>query len=189
MSRMRSERGQGLIELIITMVVISIALLALGAGFDAAFLSLHQSARKSAAADLGEKQLEAYAAVPYASLGLDTTTLASVKAADSTYVSDEATLNSGLSPTPTDVSFTCGTTTTCMPVQCTAASCTYPVSLANDPVGSDGRHYKVETFIRNVTQTTAEIMVTVIVRDPNVSGSPIVYEASTAFDSCSGCSS
>lgn len=187
---MRAERGQGVIELIITMVVITIALLALGAGFDAAFLSLHQSARTSAAANLGEQQLEMYAAIPYASLGLDTTTLATVKANDSTYVSDEATLNSGVSPTPTDVTLTCGTTSHCLPVQCTpAATCTYPVTVTEDPTGSDGRHYKVETFIRNVTQTTAEIMVTVIVRDPNQTNSPIVYEASTAFDACTGCTS
>jgi type II secretory pathway pseudopilin PulG len=185
---MRSERGQGLIELIITMVVISIALLALGAAFDAAFLSLHQSARTAAGANLGEQQLEMYAAIPYASLGLDTTTLATVKANDTTYVSDEATLNQGVSPTPTDVTLTCGTTSHCMPVQCTpAATCTYPVTLAEDPTGSDNRHYKVETFIRSVTQTTTEIMVTVIVRDPNQTGSPIVYQASTAFDPCTGC--
>lgn len=190
MDRIRSEQGQGVIELIITMVVIVIALLALGAGFDAAFLSLHQSARTSAAANLGEKQLEAYSAIPYASIGLDTTTLSSVKAADSTYVSDETTLNNGVTPTPTDVTVaSCGTSPTCAPVQCTAASCTYPVALADDPVGSDGKHYKVETFVRSVTQTTTETMVTVIVRDPNVSGSPIVYQASTAFDACSGCSS
>lgn len=188
MSRIRSQRGQGLIELIITMFVIAIALLALGAGFDAAFFSLHQSARTSAAANLGEQQLQMYAAIPYASLGLDTTTLATVEAKDPTYVSDEATLNSGLSPTPTDVTNTCGTSMNCLPVQCTpAATCTYPVTLSEDPVGSDDRHYKVETFIRDVTQTTTERMVTVIVRDPNQTGSPIVYEASSAFDPCTGC--
>jgi len=183
---MRSERGQGLIELLITMVVITIALLALGAGFDAAFLSLHQSARNAAAANLGEQQLEMFAAIPYASLGLDTTTLATVKSKDTTYVSDDA----ALSPSGTDKTLTCGTSSYCLPVQCTpAATCSYPVTLSEDPVGSDNRHYKVETFIRSVTETTQEIMVTVIVRDPNQTGSPIVYEASSAFDSCTGCTS
>jgi len=183
--RLRPERGQGLIELVVTMVVISLALLGLGAAYDAGFLSLHHAASKLAAANLAQKQLELYAAIPYASLGLDTTTFATVTADDPTYVSDEA----GLTPTKvSDVTLSCGTASYCLPEQCTpAATCTYPVTLSEDPVGSDGRHYKVETFIRKVSQTVSggsvnEIDITVIVRDPNTSGSPIVYETTTAFD-------
>ena len=183
--RLRTEHGQGIIELVVTMVVISLALLALAASYDTGFLSLHHSARKLAAANLAEKQLELYAAIPYASLGLDTTTLATVKASDPTYVSDEA----ALTPTGTDVTLTCGTSSFCLPVQCTpAATCTYPVTTSEDPLGSDGKHYKVETFIRKVSQTVSggatanEIDITVIVRDPNTSGTPIVYETTTAFD-------
>jgi len=180
LERLRHESGQGIIELVVTMVVISLALLALAASYDTGFLSLHDSARKLAAANLAQKQLELYAAIPVTSLGLDTTTLATVKSKDTTYVSDEA----GLSPTGTDVTNTCGTSSYCMPVQCTpAATCSYPVTLSEDPVGSDGKHYKVETFIRKVTSgTTSEYDVTVIVRDPNTSGTPVVYESTTAFD-------
>jgi hypothetical protein len=165
----------------VTMVVISLALLALAASYDTGFLSLHDSARKLAAANLAEKQLELYAALPAASLGLDATTLATVKSKDATYVSDEA----GLTPTTvSDVTLSCGTASYCLPVQCTpAATCSYPVTLSEDPVGSDGKHYKVETFIRKVASgTTSETDVTVIVRDPNTSGTPVVYEATTAFD-------
>lgn len=186
--RLRRQIGQGMVEMIVTITVITIAILTLGAAFDEAFLSLHMSARKSAAANLGEQQLELYAAIPYADystqLGLDSTALTAVKANDPTYVSDEA----ALTPSGTDVSITCGTTANCMPEQCTpAATCTYPLTLTENPTGSDGRHYKVETFIRTVTQTTSEYMVTVIVRDPNQTGSPILFEASNAFDACHGC--
>ncbi len=169
--RLRHERGQGIVELVITMVLISVALLTLAAGYDTGFLSLHQSARKLAAANLGEKQLELYAAIPYAKLALDTTTLASVKASDATYTSDDASLSPTGSDAPT---LSCGTASYCLPVQ--------------GPVGSDGRHYKVETFIRTVSQTVSgggsvdEKDITVIVRDPNQSGAPIAYEATTAFD-------
>jgi type II secretory pathway pseudopilin PulG len=185
MRRLRQERGQGLIELVVTMVVISLALLALAASYDTGFLSLHHSASKLAAANLAQKQLELYAAIPYASLGLDTTTLASVRAVDTTYTSDDT----ALVPSGADKTVSCGTSSYCLPVQCTpAATCAYPVTLSEDPVGSDGKHYKVETFIRTVSQTVtgggsvSEIDVTVIVRDPNQSGSPMIYEATTAFD-------
>jgi hypothetical protein len=61
--------------------------------------------------------------------------------------------------------------------------------------GSDGKNYRIETFIRDISQTltcqgqtttcgtTTERDVTVIVRDPNVSGTPVVYQATAAFDS------
>lgn len=183
--RLRAERGQGMVEMIVTMVVITVALLTLGAAFDQAFFSLHQSARKSAAANLGEQQLELFNTLSYSQLGLDSTVLASVKASDSTYVSDGSSLSGA------EVSQTCGTYAFCMPVQCNpAATCSYPVTKTEDPTGSDGRHYKVETFVRTVSHTlwsgsaatTSDIVVTVIVRDPNQSGTPIVYQASAGFD-------
>jgi Tfp pilus assembly protein PilV len=183
--RLRAQRGQGMVEMIVTMVVISVALLTLAAAYDQAFFSLHQSARKSAAANLAEQQLELMSTLQYSQLGLSSTLLATVKASDPTYVSD------GSSLAGTEVSQTCGTYAFCMPVQCNpAATCSYPVTLTENPTGSDGRHYKVETFVRKVSHTlwsgssatTYNIVVTVIVRDPNQASSPIVYQASAGFD-------
>src|SRR5487761_1501929 len=153
-TRLHDEQGQGLIELVVAMVVITVAVLALMAAYDEGFVSLHKSARTNAAATLAS------------------TKLATAKASDSTYLSDY----NSLSPTGPDVTISsCGTTANCLPVQ------------SPNPTGSDGRSYKVETFIQTVTQnapsgTTQERMVTVIVRDPQQSGTPIVYEASAAFD-------
>ena len=54
--------------------------------------------------------------------------------------------------------------------------------------GSDGKNYRIETFVRDVTQTvtsgwtTPERVVTVVVRDPNTSGTPEVYTVTAAFD-------
>jgi Tfp pilus assembly protein PilE len=171
-TRLHDERGQGLIELVVAMVVITVAVLALMAAYDEGFISLHKSARTNAAATLAETQLELYSSLPYTAVGLDSTKLATAKASDSTYLSDY----NSLSPTGSDVTISnCGTTANCLPVQ------------SPNPTGSDGRTYKVETFIQTVTQnapsgTTQERMVTVIVRDPQQSGTPIVYEASAAFD-------
>jgi len=188
-----------MVEMIITMVVLTIALLALAASYDEVFLSLHASARKTAAANLASQELELYNSIPFATLGFNPTVLANVKSADATYASDDAALSPAgidLTKDPVDGSSTsCDTTTAtpyCRPVQCkqpTGQSCTYPVTTANDPVGSDNHHYKVETFVRTVTQSTSEVMVTVIVRDPNQANSPIIYQASTGFDCGTTCTS
>jgi len=162
----------GLIELIAAMMVITIALLALMASYDEAFVSLHKSARTSSAATLAETQLELYGALPYASIGLSSSKLTTAKASDAYYSTDEATLT----PTGTDVTnASCDTTSAqCLPVQASVK-------------GSDGKNYRVETFVRDVTQTltvgtTTERIVTVIVRDPNTSGTPSVYTVTAAFD-------
>src|SRR5689334_18866560 len=178
LERLRQERGMGLIELVAAVVVITIALLALMASYDQAFFSLHAAARKSAAANLAESQLELIAAIPYAQIGLSSSLLTTANS-DTAYSADKA----ALSPSGTDVTYASCTTTLaqCKPLQTSV-------------LGSDGKNYRVETFIRDVSQdltcqgqttscgTTTERDVTVIVRDPNVSGSPQVYEVTASFD-------
>jgi Tfp pilus assembly protein PilV len=181
LKRLREEHGMGLIELIAAMMVITIALLALMASYDQAFFSLHNAARKTAAASLAETQLELYNALPYTSIGLSSSLVTTAKASDAYYSTDETALTpSGT----TEVSYAGCTTSLaqCKPVQ---ASVT----------GSDGKHYRVETFVRDISQaltcqgvtgscgTTTERDVTVVVRDPNVSGTPKVYTVTAAFDS------
>jgi prepilin-type N-terminal cleavage/methylation domain-containing protein len=177
LARLRAQQGFGMVEMIIAMVVLTVALLALAAAYDAAFFSLHSSARKSAAANLAEKQLELYSSMNntantgwYALIGLDTTRLATAKT-DTNYLYDY----NHLTPTGTDITISsCGSTANCLPLQTLT--------------GTDGRTYKVETFVRDVTQTlvpsgsTTERVVTVVVRDPHQTGTPIVYEVSAAFD-------
>ena len=201
LSRLSDEKGQGMIELILAVVLITVALLALMASYDSAFMSIHKSARTNAAAALAESQLELYSSVygdtsttttttggttttitlPLADVGLSSSLLSTAKSSDAFYSTDE----NSLSPSGTDVTSSSCTTTLaqCKPVQTVT--------------GLDGKTYRVETFIRDVSQsltcTTAtttttcgtsalERDVTVIVRDPNTSGTPKVYTATAAFD-------
>jgi competence protein ComGC len=187
LKRLREERAQGMIEMIMAVVLITVALLALMASYDGAFMSLHKSARTNAAAQLADSQIELYSSLyalsttnPTAQIGLSSSLLATAKASDAFYSTDE----SALSPSGTDyTNSSCTTTATqCMPVQTVT--------------GSDGKSYRMETFTRNVTQTltcttttvgtcsstTTQRVVTVIIRDPNSSGTPKVYTATTAFD-------
>jgi Tfp pilus assembly protein PilV len=174
---LKGEEGQGLIELLAAMIVLSIALMALMAGYDTAFLSLHNSAQKSIASTLADQQLELYNALSYSKIGLDATTLAGIQTPgasyDATYVADEASLDN--TANDADVTITnCGATANCLPIQTVT--------------GSDGRHYRLETFVRDITNTSVSNIswttreVTVIVRDPSTTGSPQILRLTTAFD-------
>lgn len=175
--RLRNEDGFLLIELIAASVIITVALLALLGAYDQAWFSLHSGAKNSSAGIIANNQLELYASLQYSSIGLDATTLASTKASDPNYSTDEAALPIGTGVTATDATISnCGTSPQCSPVQTVK--------------GADGKSYKLETFIRSMTNPAAasgsgwtEKVVTVIVRDLSASGYPKVVTLQTAFDS------
>jgi Tfp pilus assembly protein PilE len=165
----RDEGGFLTIELMAAVVIITIAVLALMAAYDQSFFSIHSAAKSSAAGQLAQNQLELYASLPYSSVGLDSSTLTTTKATDTNYSSDE----SALSGTGSDATISgCGSSAQCSPVQTLT--------------GSDGKSYKLETFIRLLTNNSAsswtEKVVTVVVRNLSVSGSPKVLTIQTAFD-------
>jgi len=172
--RLQDESGFGIVEFVIAVAVLTVALLAISAGFEAGVISIRASARQTVAAKLADAQIERYAALSFSSIGLDATTLTNTQNAnsgsyDGTYVSDETALNAVTSGT--DVSFSgCGSAAQCLPVQTVT--------------GTDSKGYKLETFIRDVVSfgTWTERMVTVIVRNPNVSGTPEIYRLTAGFD-------
>lgn len=165
----RSEDGFLTVELVVAVVIITIGLLALMAAYDQAFFSLHSAAKTSSAGLIAENQLELYASLPYSSVGLDTTALSTAKASDAHYSSDE----SSLSGTGTDITISgCGASARCQPLQTVT--------------GSDHHTYRLETFIRALTNPSGtswtERVVTVIVRDLSSTGTPKVVTIQTAFD-------
>jgi Tfp pilus assembly protein PilV len=169
-ARLLDQSVFGLTELIIAVLVITVALLAIAATFSTAMVSVRTASKKTIAAKLADAQMERYAALPFTSIGLDATTLTSTKASDTTYAADLTALNAAQSGTDVSISG-CGTTAPqCLPVQTS--------------VGTDNKNYRVETFVRDVTSfgTWTERFVTVIVRDPNVTGSPVLYRLTSGFD-------
>ena len=175
-TRAQNEDGFLLIELIAATLVLSIGLLALIGAYSFGYFAIGSAGKTSAAGLLANNQLELYSALPYASIGLDATTLTSVKATDATYSSDE----SGLPVSGTDVTISsCGASAQCSPVQTLT--------------GPDHKTYKLETFIRLLANpnisTRSEKVVTVVVRNASASGSPVVLKMQTAFDTGSPSSS
>jgi type II secretory pathway pseudopilin PulG len=175
MPNLRGEGGMGLVELVVAMFVLMVALLALAAGYDTAAISVHNASKKTVAAKLAASQIELYQSLKVSSIGLDQTTLTNVTTSgsgsyDATYVSDEA----GLTPRGTDHTIpSCGSSAQCLPIQ--------------DVTGPENHPYRIESFIRDVTNAGAtgtwnERFVTVIVRDRGASGNPLLYSVTSAFD-------
>ena len=168
------ESGFGIVELVVAVVVITVALLAIAAAFETGVISIRAAANRTVAAKLANAQVERYAALAYTSIGLDATTFTNTTISghqlyDSTYVSDETALNAATSGTDATISG-CGSAAQCLPVQTVT--------------GTDNKNYKLETFIRDVVSFGAwtERIVTVIVRNPNVSGTPEIYRLTAGFD-------
>lgn len=160
-----------MIELVAAMLILTIALLALVGAYSLGYYAIGSAAKTSSAGLLANNQLELYQAVPYASISLDSTTLTSVKSTDANYSTDEAALPGGATGDQTLVG--CGASAQCSPVQTLT--------------GADHKTYKLETFIRLISTrsdgaTRSEKVVTVIVRNASVVGSPTVVTMQTAFD-------
>jgi Tfp pilus assembly protein PilE len=172
--RLKDESGFSIVELVVAIMVITIALLAIAAAFETGVISIRAAAGRTVAAKLANAQVERYAALGFTSIGLDATTYTSTKTSgnqsySSAYVSDEAALNAVASGTAVTISG-CGSAAQCLPVQTVT--------------GTDQKSYKLETFIRDVVSfgTWTERFVTVIVRNPNVSGTPEIYRLTSGFD-------
>ena len=63
-----SEAGFGVIELLIAMTVMAIGISAIVAGFSSGIVALNNASRTGTAGTLADKQMEAYRALPYASV-------------------------------------------------------------------------------------------------------------------------
>jgi Tfp pilus assembly protein PilV len=181
--RLRSQEGFGLIELLMAMVMLNIGILAIVAAFNSGAVALNRASRTSTAAALADQQMELYRAIPYASIALDATALASV---DNTYKCDTALGASCPNSTSADLTTTC---TSGPPNECNPSR---SITGANSP---DHKRYRIDTYIVLSTATTVPAtptngrpvkIVTVVVRDgAALSARPLVRIAST-FDQSTG---
>ena len=71
-SSSQSEAGFGLIELVISMVIMQVALLALLAAFSTSASALGHAGQVNTAVVLADAQMELYRSMPYDAIGLDT---------------------------------------------------------------------------------------------------------------------
>ena len=173
LTRLRNEEGGfGLIELLMSMTVLNIGILALVAAFNSGAIALQRASKLSTATALADQQMELYRAIRYDAIGLTQT---SVDGAPANYASDSAIG---------------GNTTQLVRV----ATCAAPADAQNacvasrNATGPDGRPYRVDTYVISQAPTGAARavkIVTIVVRDAqNLSGS--LYRAQSTFDLSTG---
>ncbi len=179
-ARARTEDGFGLIELLISMVMLNVGILAVVAGFNSGMLALRSAAEVSTASVLADKQMELYRALLYAQIALDSAALTTANA-DTTYQCDNA---NKIDPTgacgganqaaPLSPATTCSPMTT----QCT------PRQL--NVTGPDGHLYRIDTYVVSQTPPTGRAvkLVTIVVRSAN--GLETLTRLSSTFDASSG---
>jgi len=126
-ARLRTEKGFGLIELLLSMVMLNIGILAVVAGFSSGALALKRASETSSASVLADKQMELYRALLYANIALDASAVATAQG-NAVYTSDTAYNSS-------QVTVTCGTPSD---PECSAT---------RTVTGPDNRSYRVDTYI------------------------------------------
>jgi prepilin-type N-terminal cleavage/methylation domain-containing protein len=143
MTRARGQQGFALIEMLAAIVIINIGLLGILLALNSGMVTLRRSAESSTASAVADRQVERYRAIAFASIFLDTTSLA---ATDSTYRTDSAYSASQVSQT-------------CSPL---VAAC----APSQTVTGPDGHSYRVDTYVVWTTPTggSAVKQVTVVVR-------------------------
>jgi len=174
---LRSEEGFGLIELLISMMMLNVGILAVVAAFNSGAIALNNASQVSAASVLGDKQMELYRALKYTAIGLDTTAVGTANS-DTTYQCDLANKvnpagSCGLANQQTQQTITCATLTPqCNPRQTVA--------------GPDQHSYRVDTYIVAQTPPTGRTvkLVTIVVR--RSSDLRELARVSSSFDQSSG---
>jgi type II secretory pathway pseudopilin PulG len=199
----------GLVELLAAMVVLSIALLALLAGYGSAFTSLRLASQKTTASELANSQMELYRALPYGSLGLNEATVNDIgddsgSDYNALYSEDNALAGvvdtSGVqapSGTINDVAIpdcsTVSSGTLCCPGSSLPGGSNALPAAACAPVqtvtGNDHHSYELDSYVVDTqaeSTTTGvswtERVVTVVVRNPEATGDPELLRMSSALD-------
>ena len=159
MERVNEEAGFGLIELLISMVVLQVALLALVGSFSAGSVALGRAGKVNTAATLADQQMELYRSMPYDAIGLDTAGAPTT----GTYVGNTTYCPASQTPVCGNsgpVNNTGTSTWSCTAASGTSSVSTYfsanganpctahrLVSSSSTPASPDGRTYYVDTYI------------------------------------------
>lgn len=160
-ARLRQEGGFGLIELLMTMTILNVGILAVVAAFNTGSVAIRRSGAIATASVLADKQVELYRALTYDGIALSSSSIPTT----APYTTDPAY-------SATQVTTSC---TTPLPDQCSASRTT---------TGPDHRSYRVDTYIVDdhpaATSRTVR-KVTVVVRDALNVNRVLARETST-FD-------
>jgi Tfp pilus assembly protein PilV len=168
LERLRTDEGFGLVELVVSMLILNIGLLALLAAFLSGSKTVQRAGKTATASTLADTQLELYRSLTYGAIALDPTSIPTT----SPYTSDS-------SYSASQVTATCASGTYTSYPQCNAS---------RTVTGPDRFSYRVDTYIVYRTPTGGRQIkvVTVVVRDASNPNVAALARVSTAFDQSTG---
>ena len=171
--RARSQDGFGLIELLMSMTMLNIGILALVAAFQSGAFALQRASKLSTAAAIADIQMERYRGYKYCGVLFAPADVTSAQG-DSTYTADTA--------------YSAGQLTPATDPLCSSATPPSDSKPIQTITGPDGKRYRVDTYIIMDSVNAARPLkrVTVVIRNANVlSAKPYARIAST-FDEATG---
>lgn len=178
-SRLRPEAGFGLIEVLLALIILSVAIMTLVSSFASATVAINRASRISTAGVIADSQMERFRAMTYAWIGIDTAT-----ATDATYKADTACVGGA---SCSNVAPNLGASTCRSPGQVFVA---FPLNCVptQSTTGPDGRTYRLDTYVRGAQTVTignprSTKLVTVVVRDSS-NGNRVIAREESDFDYC-----
>jgi len=176
-SRLRTQEGFGLIELLVSMVMLNVGILAIVAAFNSGALALKRAGEVSTASVVADKQMELYRALKYTQLALDSTAVAAANG-DTTYQCDSAN--------KIDPAGACGGANQQTQQLTTCATMTPQCNPRQTVSGPDRRSYRVDTYIVSQTPPSGRPvkLITIVVRRGSDLG--MLARVSSSFDESSG---
>ena len=176
-ARLRSEEGFGLIELVISMVMLNVGILAIVTAFNSGAVALRHASEVSSAAVLADKQMELYRALKYTEIALDSTSVTTANA-DTRYQCDSAN--------KIDPAVACGGANQQTQQLTTCATMTPQCNPRQTVAGPDQRSYRVDTYVVSQTPPSGRPvkLVTIVVR--RASDLHVLARVSSSFDQSTG---
>ena len=176
-ARARGTDGFGLVELVISMTMLNIGILAIVAAFNSGAVALKHAGEVSTAAVVGDKQMELYRALKYTEIALDATEVTTANA-DTVYQCDTAN--------KIDPAGSCGGANQQVAITKTCATMTPQCDPRQTVTGPDQRPYLLDTYITSQTPATGRAvkLVTIVVRKSGESRA--LARVSSTFDESSG---
>jgi Tfp pilus assembly protein PilV len=176
-ARLRSQEGFGLIELMVSMVMLNIGILAIVAAFNSGALALKHAGEVSTGSVIADKQMELYRALKYTEIALDSTAVSTANA-DQDYQCDTA---NKIDPTGA-----CGGANQQTQQLKTCTTMTPQCNPRQTVTGPDRRSYRLDTYVVSQTPPTGRPvkLVTIVVR--RSSDLRVLARVSSSFDESSG---
>lgn len=173
----RDEAGFGLIELIISMAMLNIGILAIVASFNSGTLAIKRAATVSTASVVADKQMELYRALEYTEIALDATAIGTANA-DTTYQCDSANKLAAAG--------VCGGANQQTTITKVCATLTPQCNPRQTVTGPDQRSYRIDSYISWQTPATGRAvkLVTIVVRKSGEAAA--LARVSSTFDESSG---